>query len=188
MVYLFYSTAQSCCLLHLIKQNYLQKTSLRTLIFLPAFLSITNLNLHNIFVTLKMVKKVIMNLDLWKACGPNCIPVVVLKSCDPELCYILAELFSKCLKECCFPDCWKVLSVVPVKRSEKIGCEAGRCSKTSASWGIFIVTPLLEQLPVKAKEGTSTHEVSLASLDTNPVFKCHRRRSLKVLLQNLKIS
>ena len=27
---------------------------------------------------------------------------------------ILAELFNKCLKESCFPDCWKVSSVVPV--------------------------------------------------------------------------
>ena len=25
-----------------------------------------------------------------------------------------AELFTKCLKESCFPDCWKVSSVVPV--------------------------------------------------------------------------
>ena len=27
---------------------------------------------------------------------------------------LLAELFNKCLKESCFPDCWKVSSVVPV--------------------------------------------------------------------------
>ena len=27
---------------------------------------------------------------------------------------ILAELFNKCLKESCFPDYWKVSSVVPV--------------------------------------------------------------------------
>ena len=27
---------------------------------------------------------------------------------------ILAELFNKCLKESCFPHCWKVSSVVPV--------------------------------------------------------------------------
>ena len=33
---------------------------------------------------------------------------------EPELSYILAELFNKCLKESCFPDCWKVSSVVPV--------------------------------------------------------------------------
>ena len=61
-----------------------------------------------------MVKKVIMNLDLSKASGPDCIPVVVLKNCQSELSYILAELFNKCLKESCFPDCWKVSSVVPV--------------------------------------------------------------------------
>ena len=61
-----------------------------------------------------MVKKVITNLDLLKASGPDCIPVVVLKNCDPELFYILAELFNMCLKESCFPDCWRVSSVVPV--------------------------------------------------------------------------
>ena len=55
-----------------------------------------------------MVKKVIMNLGLSKASGPDCIPVVVLKKCEPEFSYILAELFNKCLKESCFPDCWKV--------------------------------------------------------------------------------
>ena len=61
-----------------------------------------------------MAKKVIMNHDLRKSSGLDCIPVVVLKNCEPELCYILAELFNKCLKESCFPDCWKVSSVVPV--------------------------------------------------------------------------
>ena len=61
-----------------------------------------------------MVKKVIMKLDLSKAPGPDCIPVVVLKNCEPELSYILAELFNKCLKESCFPHCWKVSSVVPI--------------------------------------------------------------------------
>ena len=60
-----------------------------------------------------MVKKVITNLDLSKASGPDCIPVVVLKKCEPELSYILAELFNKCMKESCFPDCWNISSVVP---------------------------------------------------------------------------
>ena len=72
------------------------------------FSSRTTLKLHNISVTSKMIKKVVMNLDLSKASGPDCIPVVVLKNCESELSYILAELFNKCLKESCFPDCWKV--------------------------------------------------------------------------------
>ena len=81
---------------------------------LPVFPSRTNLKLHNISITPKMVRKVVMNLDLSKASGSDCIPVVVLKNCELELSYILAELFNKCLKESCFPDCWKVSSVVPV--------------------------------------------------------------------------
>ena len=68
-------------------------------ISLPVSPSRTNLKLHNSSVTPEMVRKVIMNLDLSKASGPDCIPVVVLKNCEPELSYILAELFSKCLKE-----------------------------------------------------------------------------------------
>ena len=55
-----------------------------------------------------------MNLDLSKASGPDCNPVVVLKNCEPELSHILAELFNKCLKGSCFQDYWKVSSVVPV--------------------------------------------------------------------------
>ena len=84
---------------------------------LPVFPSRTNLKLHNISITPKIVKKVIMNLDLSKASGPDCIPVVVLKNCEPELSYILAELFNKCLKESCFPDWWKVSSVAPVLKN-----------------------------------------------------------------------
>ena len=64
-----------------------------------------------------MVKMVITNLHSSKASGPDCIPVVVLKNCHPELSYILAELFNMCLKESCFLDCWKVLSVVSVFRN-----------------------------------------------------------------------
>ena len=40
-----------------------------------------------------MVKKVIANLNSSKASGPDRISVVVLKNCEPELSYKLAELF-----------------------------------------------------------------------------------------------
>ena len=33
-------------------------------------------------------------------------------NCEPELSYILSELFNMCLKESCFPDCWKISLVV----------------------------------------------------------------------------
>ena len=63
-------------------------------------------------MTPKTFKEVITNLDLSKASGPDFIPVKVLKNCEPELSYILAELFNISLKESCFPDCWKVSLVV----------------------------------------------------------------------------
>ena len=63
------------------------------------------MKLHNTYVTSKMVKKVIMNLVLSRISGPDCIPVMVLKNCMPELSYIFSELFNKCLKESCLPDC-----------------------------------------------------------------------------------
>ena len=73
-------------------------------ISLPVFHSRTNLKLHNISVTSKMVKKVIMNFDLSRVSGPACISVVVLKNCEPELSYILSELFNKRMEESCFPE------------------------------------------------------------------------------------
>ena len=72
---------------------------------LPVFPSRTNLKLHNISI---------IHLHSSKAAGPDCIPVVVLKNCEPELSYILAKLFNNCLKESCFTYCWKISSVVSV--------------------------------------------------------------------------
>ena len=99
-------------------ENFSKKSNLDDSdITLPVFPSITNLKMHNIFVTPKMLKRSITNIDLSKASDPDCISVVVLKNCEPELSYILAELFNKCLKESCFPDCWKVASVAPVYKN-----------------------------------------------------------------------
>ena len=74
-------------------------------ISLPLFPFRINLNQFNIPVTLKMFKKVITNLDLPKMSGPDWIPVVVLKNCEPELSCMPVELFNVCLKESCFSNC-----------------------------------------------------------------------------------
>ena len=83
----------------------------------PVSLSITTLKLHNISVFPTMVRKVMTNLDLTKAFGPDCIPLVVLNNYEPELSYILAELLNKYLKDSCYPDCCKISFVVPVVKN-----------------------------------------------------------------------
>ena len=65
----------------LFAKNFSKNSNLDDLgISLPVFPSKTNLKLHNISLLLKMVKKVIMNLDLLKGSVPDFIPVVVLKN------------------------------------------------------------------------------------------------------------
>ena len=110
---------------------------------LPVFPSRTNLKLHNISVTPRMVKKVITNLDFSKASGPDCIPVVVLKNHEPELSYILAELFNNCLKESCFPDCWNVSSVLPVFKNVGEGSTAKNYHPVSL---LSVVSKVFEKL------------------------------------------
>ena len=67
----------------LFAENFSEKSNLDdSSIYLPVFPFRTNLKLHNISVTSKMVKKVVMNLDLSNASGPDCIPVVILKNCE----------------------------------------------------------------------------------------------------------
>ena len=44
-------------------------------IFSPAFPFRTNLKLHKTHVTLKLVKKIPIDLDSSKTSGPHCIPV-----------------------------------------------------------------------------------------------------------------
>ena len=90
-----------------------------------------------------MVKKVTINLDLSKASGPDCIPVVALKNCESEHSYILAELFNKCLKKSCFQDCWKVLSVVPVFKNVGERSTAKNCHPVSL---LSVVTKVLKKL------------------------------------------
>ena len=51
-------------------------------ISLPVFPSRTNLELTNLSVTPKMVKKIVATLYLSKASGPDVISVVIQKNCD----------------------------------------------------------------------------------------------------------
>ena len=84
-----------------------------------------------------------MNLDFSKASGLDCIPLVVLKNRELELSYILAELFNKCLKESCFPDCWKVSSVFPVFKNVRERSAAKNYPPVSL---FSVVSKVLEKL------------------------------------------
>ena len=85
-----------------------------------------------------------------KASGPDSIPVVLLKKCELELSYV--ELFNMCLKEYCFSDCWKVLSMVSVfknvreRSTAKSVCPDNLISVVSKVFGKFVNNGLVDHL------------------------------------------
>ena len=86
---------------------------------------------------------VVTDFDSSKASGPDCIPVMILKNCGPELSYIVAELFNMCLKESCFPDYWEVSLVVPVFKNVGERSTAKNCRPVSL---LSVVSKVFEKL------------------------------------------
>ena len=69
--------------------------------------------------------------------------MVVLKNCEPEISYILAELFNMCLKDSCFPDCWKVSLVIPVFKNVRERYTAKSYCPVSL---LYVVSKVFEKL------------------------------------------
>ena len=90
-----------------------------------------------------MVKKVITNLVSSKSYGPDCFPVLVLRKCEFELSCILFELSSMCLKESCFPDCWKVSSVFPVFKNVE---ERSTAKNYHSVCRLYVVSEIFQKL------------------------------------------
>ena len=100
-------------------------------IFLPIFLSRTNLRLYSICVTPMLGKKVVIDLVSSGESGPDFIPVMVLNKYESGLSQILADLFNNYLKQYCFRDCWKISSVIPLfKNAGKSFCSQQNLCKS----------------------------------------------------------
>lgn len=64
----------------------------------------------------KDVRRVLRNLDVNKASGPDGIPAIVLRTCAPELSPILTRLFRLSLEAGKVPKVWKLANVQPVPK------------------------------------------------------------------------
>ena len=84
---------------------------------LPDFPSRTDQEISTMRITVRMVARIISQLDASKATGPDNIPAIVLKKCSAELSPVLSKLYNKCLAESCFPTHWKFSTVVPAYKN-----------------------------------------------------------------------
>ena len=69
----------------------------------------------------------------------------ILFNCEPELSYMLAELFNMCRNESCFTDCWKVSSMVSVFKNVGERSTAKNYQTVSL---LSVVLGLLDQLQI----------------------------------------
>ena len=86
--------------------------------------------------------------------------MVFLKNCEPELSYILAKLFNKCLREPYFPDCWKVSSMVPVFKN------VGKRS-TAKSYRPVSLLPVVSKVFAKLVNGKIVDHLEKCGLFSN---------------------
>ncbi|XP_076461741.1 uncharacterized protein LOC143294196 [Babylonia areolata] len=60
------------------------------------------------------VRKLLKNINPYKAAGPDEIPAKVLKECADEIAPLLSIIFTKSLADGCVPDDWKMANVTAV--------------------------------------------------------------------------
>ena len=85
----------------------------------PPKIPATQQTMPNITFHHRIIRKILRNLDVKKASGPDGIPPIVLKKCAPELTPILCRLFKLSYSHGIFPDTWKFAHVQPVPKKGK---------------------------------------------------------------------
>ena len=68
---------------------------------------------------------------------------MVVRNYEPKLSYVLAELLNKFRKQSCFPDSWKLSSLVPVYKNVGERSIAKNYDPVSV---LFVVSKVLEKL------------------------------------------
>ena len=82
----------------------------------PPVLPVSSPPMPAIKISNKDVTKVLNELKIHKASGPDGIPSIVLKNCASALAPVLGKLYRLCLSTCSFPSCWKFAIIQPVPK------------------------------------------------------------------------
>ena len=85
---------------------------------LPDFVSLTDTQIETIILTPEEIYRILKNLNVSKALGPDKISNRILKECAVSLSEPLARLFNLSLAQGIFPSCWKIANVIPIFKKE----------------------------------------------------------------------
>ena len=82
-----------------------------------------------------------MSLDPTKVNGPDGISTFMLKGVAHSISSSLSKLFNLSIAQGCFPQCWKLSSIVPIPKSKN----HTECSVYRPISLLYIVSKLLEK-------------------------------------------
>ena len=111
-----YSNAQDKC--NIFNDHFAKKSKLPDLLPpLPQLVADTDVSLDHMLFTVDEVLKVIKNLDISKATGPDGISNAILKRTADAIARPLCILFNKSLAWGKFPSDWKIAHLTPIFKS-----------------------------------------------------------------------
>ena len=71
-------------------------------------------NIENITISIEGVEKLLDNINIHKASGPDKIPNIILKTCSNEISPALANIFQQSLDTGTLPNDWKNSNISPI--------------------------------------------------------------------------
>ncbi|XP_071480876.1 uncharacterized protein [Diadema antillarum] len=102
---------------------------------MPSIEKSYNCSLPPLQITADGVLKLLQNINIHKACGPDNIPTIILKQCATELAPALSEIFQLSLDTGVLPTDWLQANVTPVFKTGDVHQSANYrpISKTSVT-------------------------------------------------------
>ena len=71
-------------------------------------------NVENITISIEGVEKLLDNINIHKASGPDKIPNIILKTCSKEISAALVSLFLQSLDTGALPNDWRNANTSPI--------------------------------------------------------------------------
>ena len=71
-------------------------------------------NIENITISIEGVEKLLDNINIHKASGPDKVPNIILKTCSKEISPALANIFQQSLDTGTLPNDWRNANISPI--------------------------------------------------------------------------
>lgn len=101
---------------NLLNQAFAKKFSSSTVTVFPNVPSCVDATLNDFYVSEDIVRSLLQDLVVGKACGPDGLSARILRECAVELAVPLCKIFRMSLSKGIFPEKWAEANIVPIHK------------------------------------------------------------------------